>query len=273
MLFFSIIICMDNQKYVLHALEGQIETIYLAVYPDKILLLDGGCRCDVRRIRHYVRNVLGRTMDDISLIFVSHTHPDHAGAAPVLRRKYGTPIAAHRNIDSWYQGVTGWLQHLIDYLLSWSVVIMMGQPFRRMWYPRTVRPDHLLDDGAALPRFEDWMLVATPGHTAHHSVLYNNDDGTLYVADMVLNLNGRWHPPFPVTMPKAQKASLDRLSRLAIKKLLLAHGGISESFPPDLFRSLMHGTAKRPPWTFRIVMPLTMLPPDIRKYWRRDDYE
>ncbi len=256
---------MEEKKYILHRIPGQIETIFLAEYPDRILLLDGACRCDTRRIRKFVRKTLGRKMEDVKLSFVSHVHPDHAGAAPVLRRKYGTPIAAPRAIDSWYSGLSGWLQHLIDYLFAWAVVIRMGQPWMRMWYARFVRPDFPLGDGSPLPLFEDWKLLTMPGHTAHHSVLYNEQDGTLYAGDLMLMVNDKWHLPFPVTMPGQQKESLRRLSLLTIRRILLAHGGIVATVPEGLFESLMPGTIRKPPWTFRAVMPLMMLPPDLRK--------
>lgn len=256
---------MTEKKYILHRIPGQIETIYLAEYPDRLLLLDGGCRCDTRRIRKYVTKRLGKRMEDITLSFVSHVHPDHAGAAPVLRKRYGIPIAAPRAIDTWYAGLSGWLQHLIDYLFAWAVVIRMGRPWLRMWYPRFVRPDFPLEDGSFLPFFEDWKALLTPGHTAHHAVLYNEGDGTLYAGDLVLKANDRWLLPVPITMPAAQKESLRRLSAMNITRMLLAHGDLQDELPVGLLDSLMPGSIRRPPLTLRAVMPLMMLPPDIRK--------
>jgi glyoxylase-like metal-dependent hydrolase (beta-lactamase superfamily II) len=256
---------MDGSTYRLHEIKGQIESIFLAEYPDKILVLDTGCRPDVRRIRRYVQQVLHRDMADVKLAVVSHVHPDHAGGAPILRRRHRIPIAAPNGIDSWYTGFMGWLQHLLDFAFAWIVVIKTGQPFRRMWYPRKVRPDFLLPDGAPLPFFEDWRLLITPGHTSHHSVLFNERDGTLYVGDLFLKVNRSWHLPFPVTQPEAQARSLERLSRMRIRRLLLAHGGLQERFPSDLFASLMPGVARELPRAWRVVQPLMMLPPDIRR--------
>ena len=261
---------MRKRNYRLHALEGQIETIYIAEYPDRILILDGGCRCDVRKIKKFIAGTLGRDMRDVALLVVSHVHPDHAGGAPILRRRYGIPIAAPKGIDTWYSGIAGRFQHLVDFMFLWAVVIRKGQPFRRMWYPRRVRPDYPLGDGDPLPFFGDWRLIAAPGHTAHHSVAYNEKDGTLYVGDLILRTGGSWHLPFSVTAPKAQKASLGKISRLKIGTMLLAHGGVHEKHPADLFRSLVPGLAKKPPRSWMLIRPLTMLAPDIRKKNRRE---
>lgn len=262
---------MTTRTYKLHVLEGQIETIYIAEYPDRILILDGGCRCDVRRIKNFIVGNLDRSMEDVKLAVVSHIHPDHSGGAPILRRKYRIPIAAPKGIDSWYTGITGWFQHLIDFMFLWSVVIVKGQPFKRMWYPRVLRPDYFLDDGDRLPFFPDWKIIAAPGHTAHHAVLYNVKDRTLYTGDLILRSGSSWHLPFSVTMPRAQKESLEKISRLKIRKLLLAHGGVQERHPAGLFRSLVPGLAKKPPRSWMLLRPLTMLAPEIRRKKERSD--
>ena len=36
-------------------LEGYIQSTYLAIYPDKIMLLDGGCRADVPMVLNYIK--------------------------------------------------------------------------------------------------------------------------------------------------------------------------------------------------------------------------
>ena len=70
----------------LHCLNGYIQNIYLAEYADKLLLLDGCCRADINVIEDFIINQLNRPMSDLALIVVTHMHPDHAGAANVLRK-------------------------------------------------------------------------------------------------------------------------------------------------------------------------------------------
>ena len=67
------------------AIEGYIQTTYLAVYPDKLLLLDTGCHCDVDSILDYITNTLQRPISQLKTAVVTHMHPDHAGGAELLK--------------------------------------------------------------------------------------------------------------------------------------------------------------------------------------------
>ena len=96
-------IAVETPNFTIHSIDGYIETLYLVVYSDKLLLLDGGCRCDADDVVDYIRR-LGRRMEELKLIVVTHPHPDHSGAAPHLHRLYGTAIAAIPTINEWYSG-------------------------------------------------------------------------------------------------------------------------------------------------------------------------
>ena len=53
-------------------LDGYIQSSYLAVYPDKLMLLDGGCRPDVALVLDYIKDTLKRPITDLKA--VSYTH-------------------------------------------------------------------------------------------------------------------------------------------------------------------------------------------------------
>ena len=69
------------------SIEGYIQTTYLAVYPDKLMLIDSGCRGDVEPILNYITDTLQRPLSQLKTVVVSHMHPDHAGGAALLRKK------------------------------------------------------------------------------------------------------------------------------------------------------------------------------------------
>ncbi|MGB2081875.1 MAG: MBL fold metallo-hydrolase, partial [Psychrobacter sp.] len=56
-------------------LEGYIQSSYLAVYPDKIMLLDGCCRADVPMVLDYIERTLKRPITDLKVVVVTHMHP------------------------------------------------------------------------------------------------------------------------------------------------------------------------------------------------------
>ena len=57
-------------------LDGYIQNTYLAIYPDKLLLLDGCCRADVPMVLDYIKNTLHRPITDLKVVVVTHMHPD-----------------------------------------------------------------------------------------------------------------------------------------------------------------------------------------------------
>src|SRR6187551_653667 len=62
---------------------------------DRVVLVDGGPPGGERR----VDDALARARIDrgrVSLILVTHAHPDHVGGVAALRRSTGAPIATHR---------------------------------------------------------------------------------------------------------------------------------------------------------------------------------
>lgn len=69
----------------LHRIQGYIQTMYLAEYPDKLMLLDGASRADIPHLEDFIEHQLHRPFSDLKLVVVTHMHPDHAGGAHRLR--------------------------------------------------------------------------------------------------------------------------------------------------------------------------------------------
>ncbi len=209
--------------YKIHEIKGHIQSSYLIEYEDKILLMDCATRADLSKIENFVQKNIGRKMADIKLAVVSHMHPDHAGLANILQKKYRIPIIAHPAANKWYSGFLGGLQHFIDVLLAWYVSIKMKNPPKRMWYPSQIKPDFTALDGEVLPFFDDWQVIYTPGHTSHDISVYHKQYKTIYVGDVILKINEKFLLPMPVTLPSLMEKTLSKLSGLEIEKMLLAH--------------------------------------------------
>lgn len=67
-------------------LDGYIQSTYLAVYPDKIMLLDGGCRPDVAMVLDYIKTILQRPITDLKVVVVTHMHPDRRRRGAKIQR-------------------------------------------------------------------------------------------------------------------------------------------------------------------------------------------
>tara|TARA_R110002124_G_scaffold56872_1_gene159986 strand:+ start:1166 stop:1918 length:753 start_codon:yes stop_codon:yes gene_type:complete len=208
----------------LHCLPGYIQNIYLAEYSDKLLLLDGCCRADISVLEDFVHDELKRPMADIKLITVTHMHPDHAGAAQTLRKKYGCKIAAANVAGQWYSGIDGKLMHLADMLLTLWVAGRQKKTKKIIYYSSTLTPDYYLSDQQHLPGFEDWQAHFTQGHTDRDISLHHKDTEQIYVADLMVKVRGAFIPPYPVFYPSRYLESLRKVKALNVESILLAHG-------------------------------------------------
>ncbi|KLN64526.1 MBL fold metallo-hydrolase [Vibrio sp. VPAP30] len=231
----------------IHSLDGYIQKIYLAEYTDKLMLLDGASRADISYIKKFITHELQRPFTDLSAVVVTHMHPDHAGAAHKLREFTGCKIISAKREKDWYSGVDGFLMHLTDIALARWVANRKRKPKRNLWYSRRLNADVELSDGDAIPNFEDWKVLETPGHTDRDLSLHNVERDILYVADLMVEVKQKLISPFPIFHPNKYKASLKRVYRLNPKVLLVAHGGQVE-FNEQVYQHLMD-TAPRTPST------------------------
>jgi len=255
----------DTTTFRLHQFNGYIEQIFLAEYPDKILLLDGCCKSDVKVIEKVITEKLGRKMSDIRLSVVTHPHPDHAGGAPVLRKKYGIPIVSFYLNDCWYAGFNGSLQHAFDIVMGWYVVLKTSMHYRSMWHNKLIHADFLLDDGEPLPGFADWRLIHTPGHTNVDCLLYNDKEKMLYVVDMLIKLNRGFVLPFPITMPELMKNSLIKVSQMEVSSILMAHGGYyNKKVNPEMFTSMIPHVDPKLTILLKVFKLFTMFSPMLK---------
>jgi glyoxylase-like metal-dependent hydrolase (beta-lactamase superfamily II) len=145
--------------------------VYL-IYGKKIYLIDTGVATSEKIIFDYIRKT-GRNPEDISLIVLTHSHPDHIGAAHEIQRATGCTVAAHYGERSWIEDVE--LQHRerpvpgFHSLVGGSVMI-----------DRILENGDILDlDGIRLEVFH------TPGHSRGSISLLLPEDGALFTGDSI----------------------------------------------------------------------------------------
>jgi glyoxylase-like metal-dependent hydrolase (beta-lactamase superfamily II) len=139
---------------------------------------------------------IGRRLEDVTLIAVTHLHADHLGAAAALRRRSGAPIAMHpaevhaleharEDADQNERDARTWgvpADRIDGVLAVWGSGRQLGQgaveaPFA----------DLLLEDGDRLPiPGRDLRVLWTPGHTGGHVCFVDEPDGLLFTGDHVL---------------------------------------------------------------------------------------
>ncbi|SKA47857.1 MBL fold metallo-hydrolase [Enterovibrio nigricans] len=218
----------------LHEIEGYIQTIYLAEYQKGLMLLDGCSRADVGVVLSYIQHSLMRPIEDLKWIIVTHMHPDHAGGAHRLRDITGCQIATGVAEQDWYKGFDGIMMHWTDIALAKWMAKRMGKSPKRVWYNRRLNADAYLKDGDAIPGFPDWTVLETPGHTDRDISLHHAATSTVYVADLMVTVKGKFIPPFPVFYPNRYRQSLQKVFSLQTESIMLAHGGKVSPTPDDI---------------------------------------
>lgn len=209
----------------IHQIPGHIQSIYLVEYTHGLLLLDGCCRADIETLKHFITKELCRPISDLKLVVVTHMHPDHAGAAHKLRGLTACKIASAKTFRQWYRGINGRALHLLDIFLANWVAQRLGKPKKNLWYSPHLIADYQLEDGDALPYFDEWVVITTPGHTDRDISLLHRPSNRMYVADLIVKVKNRFIPPFPVFHPNQYKASLHKVIGMQTNSLWLAHSG------------------------------------------------
>ena len=237
-------IILENKTFNVHSIKGYIETLYLIEYPNKLLLLDGGCRCDAETIVLYIQSI-GRAIDDLKLIVITHPHPDHSGGAPILQHQYHIPIAASPMLNDWYVGVSGWITQKVDIALTYYVARKKKQPWKPLGFPRWIAIDHPLDSNTPLPFFSDWHMLFTPGHTTVDYSVVHHGESVAYIADLIIGLGSRYHSPYPISDPNRYKDSLAIIRDMSLNHYLLAHHG-RHSISTETFNQVIESVAETP---------------------------
>ena len=236
----------------LHRIQGYIQTMYLAEYPDKLMLLDGASRADIPHLKDFIEHQLHRPFSDLKLVVVTHMHPDHAGGAHKLRDLSGCKVLAAKRESQWYDGVDGWLMHLTDLMLARWMANRMRKPKRNLWYSRKLKPDIELIDGECIPGFDDWQVLETQGHTDRDLSVYHSEQDVLYVADLMVQVKKHLIAPFPIFHPNQYRQSLKRVFEMNPQCLLLAHGG-EVTFDEKAYQHILHTAPTKPMTHWRVT--------------------
>jgi glyoxylase-like metal-dependent hydrolase (beta-lactamase superfamily II) len=202
----------------IYTIKLRLANAYLLENDAGIYLVDAGAPGDADRIQKHM-NQIGRS--DLKVIFLTHAHIDHFGAAAELQRRTGAPIAIHKDdAPALAEAETrlgkvrgrGRLVGALLPLLEW------------MLPPEPVKADLLVTDGQSLAEFGlKATTLHTPGHTPGSSCLVVDGD-IVFAGDLVSSTGGP-HPQryFANSWPQVE-ASLQRLKRARPRLTYPGHG-------------------------------------------------
>jgi len=161
---------------------------------------------------------MGRSLDDVTALVLTHAHSDHTGIAGKLHER-GVPIYLHPEDQQLLQtGKESWkreasqlspLRHLRAYPF-----------FFHMARNGALKPPHIEDpkaiaDGDELDVPGRPQVVHTPGHTPGHCAIYFAQHSALFAGDLMCT----WHPLLGRTGPQVMPASFNVSSAQCLESL------------------------------------------------------
>ena len=199
----------------------------MLVEDDGLVLVDAGSAGSRRLISVGLRKA-GYSMDDISIVAVTHYHPDHTGGLNALSKRHSVPVAAHEleaPIISREADYPSPFNSRALGLFAWPLVRALadgGAPVA-----------HRLRDGDALPSAGGVRVVHTPGHTAGSMSLFVESKKLLIVGDALQHPRGNLRPPARHVTRDFSLAieSLKSLEELDFETICFSH------FPPMRVRA------------------------------------
>ncbi|MGE0609166.1 MAG: MBL fold metallo-hydrolase [Pirellulales bacterium] len=175
------------------------------------VLIDAATRWAGRRI---VKNLGSRRL---SMLALTHVHPDHQGSARLVCQKYAVPLACPAEDVPTMQGQRPMQPR--NAIIRCSTWAWAGPPHS---------VDRVLQEGDDVAGFR---VIAAPGHTPGHIILFRDDDKVAIVGDVLngMNLLTAWpgihEPPgFFCTDVAENRRSIRKLAALEPRLVCFGHG-------------------------------------------------
>ncbi|MEV4082089.1 MBL fold metallo-hydrolase [Nonomuraea fuscirosea] len=212
----------------LHRLGNDLVACYLVDTTDGITLIDAGLPGHWRDLQHELRS-LGKSVEDIRGVVLTHGDSDHIGFAERLRRDHGVPVFVHA-ADA-VRTRTGEKPKVplgpmrIGPLLGFFGYTL-GKNGLRSQYVKEVTE---IGDGDVLDLPGSPVIIGMPGHSPGSVAVHVPVADAVFVGDALTTrhvLTGREGPqPAPFTDDPAEAlASLDRIAGLKASWVLPGHG-------------------------------------------------
>ena len=184
------------------------------VYLAEDVLIDAGRTWDKRRI---FSELEGR---EISMLALTHVHPDHQGAAKAVCEARSVPLACHAEDVDAMEGRRP--------VQEASATNPVNRFIAKIWQGPPHKVDRVLQEGDEVAGFR---VVHTPGHARGHVVFFRESDRVAICGDVIRNMSyatalpGIKEPPPVFTYDMAEnRRSIRKLAELNPSLILPGHG-------------------------------------------------
>lgn len=172
--------------------------IFLIFCKDKIILVDPGVVGSTTEISNYLQQYR-RKLEEIKLLILTHSHPDHIGDAINLQKISGCKITTHKNEQQWIENID---QQFKDRPVPGFYSLVAGP----------IKIDEFVEDESLIHLEDESYLKVyyTPGHSVGSISLFHTKDKILICGDAV---------PVPYSQPIFENYSQTRNSIEKLKAI------------------------------------------------------
>ncbi len=171
---------------------------------------------------------MGRTLDDVRAVVLTHAHTDHIGFAERIRRERGVPVSVHElDVPLTRKPAYPKWNGSLDIIASLRFFLFaLGNGMARV---PPILEVATFGDGATLGVPGSPRVIHVPGHSEGMSALHFGSRDAIFVGDAFVTLDvlgggtGPRISPFNADLHRAY-ASLERLDRIDARLVLPGHG-------------------------------------------------
>jgi glyoxylase-like metal-dependent hydrolase (beta-lactamase superfamily II) len=217
-----------------HRIEHAFTNFYLVEAGSALTLVDAGLPTSWTELETALDH-LGRRVDQIAAVVLTHAHFDHVGIAEKARTELGVPVYVHENDvpltrHPWRHDHE---RHRVRYLATKprAMPIVAALARNRAWLAPPVREVRRFDGAGTLPVPGEPQVVFSPGHTLGHCALHFADRNVLIAGDAVVMLDPYTARKGPCIVAGAATAdsernlrTLDALAATGAQTVLTGHG-------------------------------------------------
>ncbi len=232
---------MENLKYKPIAITPHFYQLGIPAFPAFLslgevgMLIEGGTGPTFPIITSQIET-LGIDPGRIEYVILTHTHADHIGALPHLKRKWphiklltsapGSKILNTRELYNEFLLVDLGIAQLMKAKAEFDEMPAIPEDYR-------FEVDLIVKGGDTIELGNDitWEIIDTPGHSPCHISLYEKKEATLALGDAA----GFYVPEEDVFWPnyflslKGYCESIRKLSNLPAKRAALSHNAVIEN--------------------------------------------
>jgi len=233
----------------IHLVKTRLVNSYIVEYPDRLLVVDVAVKCH-RYVLGYIEQELKRPVSDVALVICTHDDADHMGGvfalAKLCQADVAIPFSSGKGSHKLVNNPTGAVRRFVTSVRemfrarAWDMYFNKDRdraatqqakhqmPVEESTSTTDLKINNRLQGGQAIPGFDDWKVVHTPGHSWDSCCYYHPHSSSLITGDTLLG-SGKENRLVVASIYSSRRQTvrtLNKLSKLSVSSVYPGHGSV-----------------------------------------------